>query len=124
MIVMTSNLRRTIRQSHQDNALANSHQIRQVGPSGHFDNAAIDAILPPIPVRDDTNDATFDAPRLLPISEVMRRTSLGRTTVYQLIKDGTFPPPVKINAASRWIQHEVTEWIRTLMSKRYERNHR
>ena len=66
------------------------------------------------------NDPTGEEPRLtlIPIDQVMKRTSIGRTTIYQLIRQGEFPPPVKICGASRWVLGEVTDWIESLMSKR------
>lgn len=67
------------------------------------------------------NDPTGDGPRLIliPINEVMKRTSIGRTMIYQLIRQGEFPQPVKICGASRWVLGEVTDWIESLMSKRH-----
>ena len=66
------------------------------------------------------NDPTGDEPplTLIPIDQVMKRTSIGRTTIYQLIRQGEFPQPVKICGASRWVLGEVTDWIESLMSKR------
>ena len=66
------------------------------------------------------NDATGEEPRLtlIPIYQVMKRVSIGRTTVYQLIRQGEFPQPVKICGASQWVLGEVTDWIESLMSKR------
>jgi predicted DNA-binding transcriptional regulator AlpA len=66
------------------------------------------------------NDATGNAPRLalLPIDQVMKRASIGRTTIYQLIRQGEFSQPVKICGASRWVLGDVTDWIESLMSKR------
>ena len=56
--------------------------------------------------------------RLIPIRTVLERTSLSRTTLYQLIKEGTFPPPVKVGTASRWVEAEVEEWVQSLMQAR------
>ena len=66
------------------------------------------------------NDPTGEEPRLtlIPIDQVMKRTSIGRTTIYQLVRQGEFPQPVKICGASRWVLGEVTDWIESLMSKR------
>lgn len=52
---------------------------------------------------------------LLRFSEVSKQTALGRTTIYDLIKLGKFPAPVKAaNNASRWIDREIVRWIEQL----------
>ncbi len=43
---------------------------------------------------------------------------MGRTAVYELIKAGKFPRPVKVGAASAWIDVEITRWIQELAAKR------
>ncbi|AHE55688.1 helix-turn-helix transcriptional regulator [Sphingomonas sanxanigenens] len=48
---------------------------------------------------------------LLPLARVMDLTGLGRTTIYRLIKEGSFPAPFKPGgAASRWSEAEIREW--------------
>ena len=55
-------------------------------------------------------DATTDT--LINRSEVMRRIGLGKTSLYALMADGTFPRPVRVTTtAVRWRASEVTEWI-------------
>lgn len=52
---------------------------------------------------------------LLNIHEVCAKTSLGRTTIYRRIGDGTFPAPVSVGQkASRWLKSEVENWIANL----------
>jgi predicted DNA-binding transcriptional regulator AlpA len=58
------------------------------------------------------------ASRLISIAEVMDRVALKRTSIYGLIKTQHFPAPVKIQRASRWVDIEVSNWIRVQMSKR------
>ncbi len=48
----------------------------------------------------------------------MQRTSMGRTSIYMLIKDGTFPSAVKIGSSSRWVASEINDWIQRLMQAR------
>lgn len=48
----------------------------------------------------------------------MDRVSLRRTSIYELIKTRDFPAPVKIQRASRWVDIEISDWIRAQMSKR------
>lgn len=50
------------------------------------------------------------AGRFLRISEVVLSTGFSRATLYRWIESKTFPAPVKIGAASRWIESEVEAW--------------
>lgn len=50
--------------------------------------------------------------RLLRLPEVIERTGLGRTTIYDSIAAGTFPRPVPLTATARaWRCDEVDGWI-------------
>ena len=50
--------------------------------------------------------------RLLRLSEVLTRTALGRSTIYRLMREGSFPEPLRIGArAVRWRQSEVEDWV-------------
>jgi len=31
--------------------------------------------------------------------------------IYKLIKDGTFPKPIKLGRSSRWLKSEVEAWL-------------
>jgi prophage regulatory protein len=64
------------------------------------------------------SDANAVPPRLISLVDVMARVALKRTSIYQLIKTQEFPAPVKIQRASRWVDVEVSDWIRNQMSKR------
>ena len=56
--------------------------------------------------------AQTEADRLIRIDEVKRRVGLGKTMIYRLIKQGTFPPPYKLSPfASRWSEREIIGWI-------------
>ena len=47
----------------------------------------------------------------LRVRQVSERVGLSRSTIYQLVKAGNFPSPVKIGArASAWLASEVDEW--------------
>lgn len=51
--------------------------------------------------------------RLLRLPEVQRLTGLGRSAIYQQMKDGFFPQSVKIGPrASTWSEAAVQAWIR------------
>ena len=56
--------------------------------------------------------------RFIELSEVLFLTSLGRTLVYQLMKENRFPPAVKIGKASRWVLSEVQGWLKERMLER------
>ena len=50
--------------------------------------------------------------RLLRLSEVLTITSLGRSSVYRMMRVGTFPEPLKIGVrAVRWRESEIETWI-------------
>jgi prophage regulatory protein len=48
---------------------------------------------------------------LLQLPEVCHQAGFGKTAIYRMIKEGTFPEPIKLGPASRWSQLEVQEWI-------------
>lgn len=51
-------------------------------------------------------------PTLLRRPQVQQRTGLLRTTLYEYIKDGEFPAPVRLGTrAVGWLESEVSEWI-------------
>ncbi|MBS98270.1 MAG: AlpA family transcriptional regulator [Oceanospirillaceae bacterium] len=50
--------------------------------------------------------------RLLRRPEVQRMTGLSRSTIYRLISEDQFPPPVSLGGNSvAWIEHELEQWI-------------
>jgi prophage regulatory protein len=50
--------------------------------------------------------------RLLRLPQVIDRTGLGKTKLYELQKDGLFPMRIKITAhAVAWLEGEVDTWI-------------
>ena len=49
--------------------------------------------------------------KLMTIAQVVDATGQGRSTIYEGIKEGTFPRPVKLGAkAVRWVEDEVSQW--------------
>jgi len=42
---------------------------------------------------------------------VQKMVGLGRTTIYERIKTGTFPRQIKLGRASVWVESEIQEWI-------------
>ncbi len=52
------------------------------------------------------------APRLLDLAQVKERTALGKSALYDRIKKGTFPEPMRLSKrCSRWREDEVSNWI-------------
>lgn len=59
-------------------------------------------------------DQPGSAPYLLRLPAVLKMTGLGRSTLYRLIAEGAFPPPVKLaKRAVAWRQEEVQQWVDT-----------
>lgn len=56
--------------------------------------------------------------RLLKLQQVISRTSVARTFIYDQIKKGKFPHPVKAGRASLWVEAEIEQWIQTLADRR------
>lgn len=45
--------------------------------------------------------------------EVLRRTALSRSTLYELIDKGKFPKPLKLGERINcWPEYEITDWQR------------
>lgn len=50
--------------------------------------------------------------RLLRLPEVIERTGLSRSSLYQRINQGTFPRPIKLGQrASAWPLSEIDQWV-------------
>lgn len=50
--------------------------------------------------------------RILRLPDVLKRTGLGRTSVYKLMASGEFPRPRKLtSSANGWLESEVQDWI-------------
>lgn len=66
----------------------------------------------------DGAPAAADLPgeRLLRLPQVMQMTALGRTSIFDAVKAGTFPRPVKHGAATMWLWSECQAWIEKLKS--------
>ena len=50
--------------------------------------------------------------RLLTLKEVERHVGLKRSTIYERMRAGKFPLPLKISpGAVRWLQSEIENWM-------------
>lgn len=56
--------------------------------------------------------------KLIRLPEVMSRVGLKKTAIYNLMSEEEFPRPVKMGAASAWIEEEITQWIAERASAR------
>lgn len=63
---------------------------------------------------------TSDAPLvILRRPEVEARTRLGRSTIYDGIKAGTFPAPIQLGPKSvGWVESEINLWIAARIAER------
>ena len=59
-------------------------------------------------------------PMLLNIGQVAELVGRGRSTIYQMVKDGDFPEPLKIGSSSRWKKQEILLWIEEQAARRGE----
>lgn len=51
--------------------------------------------------------------RLLRLPEVERIAGLRKTTLYQLIKDGSFPPGFTVGRSRLWRWTAVQQWVKS-----------
>lgn len=50
--------------------------------------------------------------RLLRLPDVMKKTGLKKSWIYQLISEGKFPRQIKLGDRSvAWLESEIDEWI-------------
>ncbi|AQQ50135.1 hypothetical protein A8F72_06500 [Burkholderia cenocepacia] len=55
--------------------------------------------------------------RLLRLPTVLDMVGLGKTTIYEMMKEGSFPRPRRVRNLSLWAETEVQAWIRSIMSR-------
>lgn len=57
--------------------------------------------------------------KLLRLPQVIERTSVRRSTIYEMMQAGKFPKPVKLNQRSNgWIEAEIVDWVNTRIAER------
>ena len=56
--------------------------------------------------------------RLIPLPKVEDKIGLKKSAIYQGVKDGTFPAPVKVGSATRWREDEIDAYILALSAAR------
>jgi len=59
--------------------------------------------------------------RLLRLPDVMRITGLRRSSIYDMVRAGTFPQAIPLTKVARaWSEAEVQEWIASRIAARDE----
>lgn len=67
------------------------------------------------------NDPPGVGPKLLTLKEVTELTTRSSSTIYNMVKEGTFPEWIKLGSSSRWRESEVLDWIEEQAAKRPNR---
>ena len=59
------------------------------------------------------------AVRIIRLPEVKTKTGQSRSTIYDRIKEGTFPAPIQLGSGRSvgWIEQEVDDWIAACIEK-------
>lgn len=66
-----------------------------------------------------TEQQTKQVKRLIRLKEVVDRTSLSKTSIYELMKSGEFPKQVHLGSQSvAWVEDEVDQFINAVISRR------
>ena len=61
--------------------------------------------------------------RFMRLKEVMQKTGLGRTSIYNFMNEGKFPQSVSLGGRSvAWVDQEIEEWIKQTIEQRNENN--
>ncbi|HBN0734783.1 TPA: AlpA family transcriptional regulator [Escherichia coli] len=74
-------------------------------------------VTPLMPLPDITQERFLRLPditqeRFLRLPEVMHLCGLSRSTIYELIRKGEFPPQVSLGGKNvAWLHSEVTAWM-------------
>jgi prophage regulatory protein len=61
--------------------------------------------------------------RFIRLPELLKLVSMGRSTLYDKLDekskryDSTFPKPIKDGRRVMWVEHEIYEWIHSLIEK-------
>lgn len=64
-----------------------------------------------------SGSSSASARRLLSIQEVSSIVNRGKTSLYDMMKNGDFPKAVKVGASTRWLASDVEQWISSLKNK-------
>ena len=63
---------------------------------------------------------TLNEERFIRLAEVLATCGKSRSSVYEGIKDGTFPAPVKLKGrSSAWLKSEILQWMQACVAARH-----
>ena len=63
---------------------------------------------------------TLNEERFIRLAEVLATCGKSRSSVYEGIKDGTFPAPVKLKGrSSAWLKSEILHWMQACVAARH-----
>ena len=79
-------------------------------------------------LNNHTNSEKFKI-RIIRLNEVINRTGYGRTSIYRKMEEGTFPKSLKLGGPPKdpdsfdcravgWIEHEVDQWVESIIEER------
>ena len=52
------------------------------------------------------------SPRIIRLSEVIYRTGLSRSSIYNFLRDGTFPTRIKLGERSiGFLESDISDWV-------------
>ena len=58
-------------------------------------------------------------PRFLRLAEVLEMTGMGKTFIYDRMRDGTFPKQIQLGSRSVvWSEQKVIKWMENQMASR------
>ena len=75
---------------------------------------------PPPPSTGSPPDATGQETELLRTKDVLQRVPFSRTTLWRRVRDGEFPPPVRLGGPNSrivaWRAADIDEWEQGLVA--------
>ncbi len=59
--------------------------------------------------------------RILRLPALMDKVGLGRSSIYAMMAEGTFPTPIKLGErAVGWVEEEIDAWLEARIAERKE----
>lgn len=58
--------------------------------------------------------------RFLRLADVETKVGLKKTEIYKRIKTRTFPAPVKLGGAARWLEADLDAWMQSIVDQQKE----
>ncbi|SDG75796.1 AlpA family transcriptional regulator [Janthinobacterium sp. YR213] len=63
---------------------------------------------------------TLNEERFIRLAEVLATCGKSRSSIYEGIKEGTFPAPVKLKGrSSAWLKSEILQWMQACVAARH-----